>query len=73
MVEERNLSRNELESLLREDRMTRDLGVEFVELDPARIDLRRLELIYEPSAALPEEGSPLVPKRDPAPGKTRDL
>ncbi len=35
--EERSLSRNELESLLSEDRMTRDLGVEFVELDPKRM------------------------------------
>jgi 1,4-dihydroxy-2-naphthoyl-CoA hydrolase len=35
--EEQNLSRNELGSLLSEDRMTRDLGVEFVELDPERM------------------------------------
>lgn len=35
--EERDLSRGELESLLSEDRMTRDLGVEFVELEPERV------------------------------------
>ena len=32
-----NLSRSELESLLSEDRMTRDLGVEFVEVNPERV------------------------------------
>jgi len=31
------LGRSELESLLSEDRMTRDLGVEFVELNPERM------------------------------------
>jgi 1,4-dihydroxy-2-naphthoyl-CoA hydrolase len=35
--EERNLSRNELESLLSNDHMTRNLGVEFVELGPQRV------------------------------------
>ena len=35
--EELSLSRDELESLLSEDHMTRDLGVEFVELDPKRM------------------------------------
>jgi 1,4-dihydroxy-2-naphthoyl-CoA hydrolase len=35
--EERNVSRNELESLLSEDRMTKELGVEFVELNPERM------------------------------------
>jgi 1,4-dihydroxy-2-naphthoyl-CoA hydrolase len=34
---ERNLSRSELESLLNNDRMTRDLGVEFMELRPERM------------------------------------
>ena len=31
------MSRNELESLLSEDRMTKDLGVKFLELDPERV------------------------------------
>ena len=31
------MSCNELESLLSEDRMTKDLGVEFVELNPERM------------------------------------
>ena len=31
------MGRSELESLLSEDRMTRDLGVEFVELNPKRV------------------------------------
>ncbi len=35
--EERNLSRNELESLLSKDHVTKDLGVEFVELNPERM------------------------------------
>jgi 1,4-dihydroxy-2-naphthoyl-CoA hydrolase len=35
--EERNLSRSELGSLLSKDRMTKDLGVEFVELGPERM------------------------------------
>jgi 1,4-dihydroxy-2-naphthoyl-CoA hydrolase len=35
--EEWNLSRNELELLLSKDRVTKDLGVEFVELDPERM------------------------------------
>ena len=34
---EQNLSRIELESLLSKDRMTRDLGVEFMELMPERM------------------------------------
>lgn len=34
---ERDLSRSELESLLNDDRVTRDLGVEFVELGPERM------------------------------------
>jgi 1,4-dihydroxy-2-naphthoyl-CoA hydrolase len=38
--EERNLSRGELESLLSKDRMTRGLGVEFVELGPERMVAR---------------------------------
>jgi 1,4-dihydroxy-2-naphthoyl-CoA hydrolase len=35
--EERNLSRNELESLLSKDHVTKDLGVEFAELNPERM------------------------------------
>jgi 1,4-dihydroxy-2-naphthoyl-CoA hydrolase len=35
--EEWNLSRNELESLLSKDHVTKDLGVEFVELNPERM------------------------------------
>ena len=35
--EERNVSRYELESLLSEDRITKDLGVEFVELGSERM------------------------------------
>ena len=35
--EELSSSRNELDSLLSEDRMTKDLGVEFVELDAGRM------------------------------------
>jgi 1,4-dihydroxy-2-naphthoyl-CoA hydrolase len=35
--EERGLDRSELESLLSKDCMTRDLGVEFVELGPERM------------------------------------
>ena len=37
MKEERNLSHNELESLLSKDRVTKDLGVEFVEVNPERM------------------------------------
>jgi 1,4-dihydroxy-2-naphthoyl-CoA hydrolase len=35
--EERDLSHNELETLLSKDRVTKDLGVEFVELNPGRM------------------------------------
>jgi 1,4-dihydroxy-2-naphthoyl-CoA hydrolase len=35
--EERDLSHNELETLLSKDRVTKDLGVEFVEVNPGRM------------------------------------